>query len=202
MVDREFTVADVEQLDGALEDGLQEIGQFEACREIRDRRAERLLLVGAPALGAEQPLPPDGDARLMRRRAQHFEVVRAERVVAIALDHQHADELLVHEQRDVHLRAFVARGEVARRGRDLGRVVQPAVQQRQLAEPLARRHAQPCGGFIGSAGRDDDAIPARAIHQEHGDEVEPQGRIMQAVHHRAADRLLGFRGRDPCREPE
>jgi hypothetical protein len=78
----------------------------------------------------------------MRGRTQDFEIVCPEGVMPVALHHKHADKLLVHENRHIHFGSFVARRQVARLGGDLRRVVEPAVEQRELAQSFAWRDAE------------------------------------------------------------
>ena len=142
VVDGELAVTDPEQLDRPFEHRLEQIGELELGGEIGHARSERLLLVAAAPLGAQEPGPADGDARLVGGGAEHLEVVGGEGVVPVALHHQHADQLLVDQQRHIHLGTFVPGGEVPGVLGDLGGVMQAPIQQREFAQALAGAHPE------------------------------------------------------------
>ncbi len=202
IVDGQLAVTHLEQLHRAFEHGLQQLGQLELGRQRRHRRTERLLLVGPLPLRREQAGAADGDARLMRRRPQHLEVVSAERTRTVALHYEHPDQLLVHEERHVHLGALVARREVPGVFGHLRRVVQPPIQERQLAEALPRPHPESGRCVVAAPARHHDPVARGVVHEQHRHEVEAERRVLETVGHRLADVGLRVRGRDRTAEAE
>ena len=200
--DGQLAAADPQQAGGAAQHGLQQFAKLQLAREIGKGVQQRLLLVGAAALGGEQAGPAQGDTGLGGGGGQDLKVALAEGVRLGALHDEHAERLSSAHQRHVHLGAAVEAGEVAGLPGDVRRIPQLSVREGARAEPLAGGHP-PLGRDIRPphAGAE-DAIAAVRIHQEEAEEVVAQRRIAEALDDGATDLVLIGRGGDLGTEPQ
>ena len=194
LVYRDLAARHAQQAHSPLQDRLQHARQLELGREDGHGVEQGLVLVSALPLCSQEPGPAYRDAGLVGRRREDLEILVAERIGLGALDHQHANGLAVHPERHVQLGAGAQAGEVLALSRDVGRVVQLAVQQGLFAEALAavhapvRRHVRPADARL------EHAIAGLGVEQEDAQEVVPQGLVVQAAHDRAVDTVFVLGG--------